>query len=95
MFHRIGVNFLIAQHGVFYVFNEPVSVFIHLLQMELSYLTRIKFAGFQLLHGRLMCIMNAVLIIIAHDAIELIVPYVSSPLTTRAYHRQSRQQILR
>jgi hypothetical protein len=26
MFHRIGVNFLIAQHGVFCVFNEPVSV---------------------------------------------------------------------
>ena len=51
-FHCIRVNFFIAQHVAFYVFNEPGSVFIHLAQMELPYLSCIKFTGFQSLHGK-------------------------------------------
>ena len=94
-FHRIGINFLVVQHGVFYVFNQPVSMFIHLLQMELPYLSCIEFTGFQPLQRQLMCIANAILIIFTHDGIKRVVPYVSSSLTARAYHRQSRQQILR
>ena len=85
-FHCIHIVCLIAQHGVFYVFNEPVSVFIHLAQMEIPYLSRIEFTGFQFFHCQLMCIINTFIVVFAHDGIEFIVPNVSSSFTSGAYH---------